>query len=324
MLEMRVLSGIQPSGRLHIGNYIGMMKRMIEYQKNHELFCFIVNLHALTTVFDAETLRAHSYQALADFLALGLDPDKSVFWLQSDVPEVLELTWYLSNVTPMGLLERSTSYKDKIDKGIPSSHGLFSYPVLMAADILLYQADIVPVGKDQKQHLEMARDIAMKFNRLYGETFKVPEPSIQENSCLVPGIDGQKMSKSYGNTIEIFTSPKELKKQIMSIKTDCKTVEEPKDYENNTIYKLYQLFADSEKVVKMAEMFSAGGYGYGDAKKELLNVLSDKFMSLKKKRDELLEDKAYLREIMKKGASKAREIAMPVLENVRKIVGVRS
>jgi tryptophanyl-tRNA synthetase len=225
---MRILSGIQPSGKLHIGNYFGMMKTMIGHMESSDLFVFIVDLHALTSVHDKERLATGTLEAAADFIALGLDPDKCTFWVQSDVPEVCELTWVLSTIAPMGLLERCHSYKDKIAKGISPSHGLFSYPVLMAADILLYQADRVPVGKDQKQHLEVARDLAHKFNITFGDTFTVPEPAIDEQTAVVPGLDGQKMSKSYGNTIPIFLSGKPLKKQIMAIKTDGAAVEEPK------------------------------------------------------------------------------------------------
>jgi tryptophanyl-tRNA synthetase len=225
----RILSGIQPSGTLHIGNYFAMMKRMIEFQEEHELFCFIVNYHALTSLQDPEALRENTMSAVLDFLALGLDPDKAFFWIQSDVPEVTELTWIIGCQTSLGLLERSHSYKDKLAKGLPASCGLFTYPVLMAADILLYQADIVPVGKDQKQHIEITRDIAERFNSVYGETFVLPEPLISDDIAVIPGTDGQKMSKSYGNTINIFEDEKSLKKKVMKIVTDSKAVEEPKD-----------------------------------------------------------------------------------------------
>jgi tryptophanyl-tRNA synthetase len=319
---MRILSGIQPSGRLHLGNYFGMMRRMIEYQENHDLFCFIVNLHALTTVFDPKALYENTLTALADFLALGLDPERSTFWVQSDVPEVTELTWYLSNVTPMGLLERGTSFKEKVERGISSNHGLFAYPVLMAADILLYQAEKIPVGRDQKQHLEMTRDIALKFNNTYGETFTIPEADIQRESALVPGVDGQKMSKSYGNTIEIFEPEKSLRKKIMSIKTDCKTVEEPKDPETNTIYLLYTLFAPPEESAVMAQRFRNGNYGYGDAKKALFSVVNERFADLRDKREKLLSRPDDLVDIMKKGAAKARAAAAETLETVRSRVGV--
>ncbi|MBE0586272.1 MAG: tryptophan--tRNA ligase, partial [Desulfofustis sp.] len=237
---MRILSGIQPSGKLHIGNYFGMMKTMIGHMESADLYVFIVDLHALTSVRDRDKLAQGTIEAAADFLALGLDPDKCLFWVQSDVPEVCELTWILSTIAPMGLIERCHSYKDKIAKGISPSHGLFSYPVLMAADILLYQAERVPVGKDQKQHLEVARDLAQKFNNEYGETFVVPEPAIDEQTATVPGLDGQKMSKSYDNTIPIFLDGKELKKRIMAIQTDATPVEEPKNPDTCTLFQIFR------------------------------------------------------------------------------------
>src|SRR3989304_1299445 len=226
---MHIFSGIQPSGNFHLGNYFGMMKRVIEYQEKETLFCVIVNYHALTTVFDADALRTNTMNAVCDFLALGLDPEKSYFWVQADVPEVTELTWLLSNVTSMGLLERAHAYKDKVTRGIQANHGLFAYPVLMAADMLMFGAEKVPVGKDQKQHIEMARDIAIRFNQTYGDVFKVPEANILETVATVPGIDGQKMSKSYGNTLELFCPYDELKKKIMAIVTDSTPVDQPKN-----------------------------------------------------------------------------------------------
>jgi tryptophanyl-tRNA synthetase len=243
-----------------------MMKRMIEYQENHELFCFIVNYHALTSVFDAEKLRRQTYEAILDFLALGLDPEKSIFYVQSDLPEVTELTWLLSNITGMGLLERCHSYKDKLAKGIPASHGLFSYPVLMAADILLYDADRVPVGKDQKQHVEVARDLALRFNNVYGETFVIPDADIETELATIPGLDGQKMSKSYGNTIEIFCDEAALKQKIMSIKTDSTPVDEPKPIEGNILYDLYNLFLDGPGKEWLKERFLSPGLKYGEVK----------------------------------------------------------
>lgn len=318
----KVLSGIQPSGRLHLGNYLGMMSKMIEYQNKDELYCFIVNYHALTTVFDGKKLQENTLSAAADFLSLGLDPEKTTFWVQSDVPEVLELTWYLNNVSPYGLLERATSFKDKIDKGIPPNMGLFSYPVLMAADILLFQADKVPVGRDQKQHLEMARDIAIKFNHLYGETFTIPEPEIEMETSLVPGIDGQKMSKSYDNTLEIFLSGKKLKKKIMGIKTDSKGVDDPKDPTNCLVYQIYKLLASTDKVIEMSQKLSAGGYGYGDAKKELLNIFNETFEPFREKKERWMSDSDSIRDIMRQGAKKARAKAAPTLEMVRQKVGV--
>jgi tryptophanyl-tRNA synthetase len=317
---LRVLSGIQPSGSLHLGNYFGMMKRMIEYQENHELFCFVVNLHALTSMFDADNLRRQTYEALCDFLALGLDPNKSVFWVQSDVPEVTELTWYLSNVTGMGLLERCHSYKDKIAKGIPASHGLFSYPVLMAADILLYGANRIPVGKDQKQHVEVARDIALRFNSTYGETFVIPEPDIEDELATVPGLDGQKMSKSYGNTIEIFSDEANLKQKIMTIKTDSTPVNEPKPIEGNILFALYSLFLDSKGKAELEERFLTPGLKYGDVKKEIVTVIWEYFAPYRAKRAQISRDDVI--DILKMGAGKARRVALEYLEKVRHNVGV--
>jgi len=319
---LRILSGIQTSGSLHLGNYFGMMKRMIEYQENNELFCFLVNYHALTTVFDAESLRRQTFEAACDFLALGLDPDKSVFWIQSDVPEVTELTWLLSNVTGMGLLERSHSYKDKTAKGIPASHGLFSYPVLMAADILLFGGEKVPVGKDQKQHLEIARDIAIRFNHTYGETFVIPEADIEEESAVVPGIDGQKMSKSYGNAIEIFADEKTLREKVMRIVTDSTPVNEPKPIEGNVLFKLYSLFLDPEEKKYLKERFLTPGLKYGDIKKELFSLIWEYFEPYRKERQRLAQDKQFVLETMRKGARKAREVATAYLERARHNVGL--
>lgn len=319
---MRILSGIQPSGSLHLGNYFGMMKRMVDYQENNELFCFLVNYHALTSVFDASFLRRQTYEAACDFLALGLDPDKSVFWVQADVPEVTELTWLLANVTGMGLLERSHSFKDKIAKDIPASCGLFSYPVLMAADILLYGAEKVPVGKDQKQHLEIARDIAMRFNGTYGETFVVPEPDIEDDLATVPGLDGQKMSKSYGNAIEIFIDEKTLKKKVMSMKTDSTPVEEPKPVQGNPLYDIYALFLDDRSKAELKERFLTPGLRYGDIKKEIFGVIWEYFEPFRKERARLAADRQFVVDTMKKGANKAREVATVYLEKARHKVGL--
>ncbi len=319
---MRVLSGIQPSGRLHIGNYLGMMSRMIEYQEKHTLFAFLVDLHALTTVTNGEELRKNTIEAAADFLALGLDPEKAIFWVQSDVPEVTELTWYLSNHTPMGLLERAHSYKDKVARGIAANHGLFAYPVLMAADILLYQANIVPVGKDQKQHVEIARDIAIKFNNVYGDIFTLPDPEIARDVATVPGIDGQKMSKSYDNTLEIFADEKSLKKKVMSIVTDSTPMEEPKDPEECTVFALYRLFATPEQTEELRQNYLAGNFGYGHAKIALYELLLETFGPYRKEREHLLADKDHIRKVLRQGAEKARAEAEPTLKKVREAVGV--
>lgn len=319
---MRVLSGIQPSGALHLGNYFAMMRRMIEYQKNHELFCFVVNYHALTSVKDADFLRKNTFEACVDFLALGIDPEKSYFYVQSDVPEVTELTWILSNITEMGLLLRAHSYKDKIDKGIEPNHGLFAYPVLMAADILLYGADLVPVGKDQKQHLEMTRDIAQKFNHNFGETFVVPEADIQDDLATIPGVDGQKMSKSYGNTLEIFAPKNVLKKKVMSIVTDARAIEEPKDPDTCNLFAIYSLFLDAEGRKNLRERYLKPGLKYGEVKKELLEVIWNYFEPYRDKREALINDPDTVHDIMLTGAEKTREVAKEYLEKARAAVGL--
>jgi len=320
---MKVLSGIQPSGQLHIGNYFGMMQEMISRMENSELYVFIVDLHALTSVHDRDRLAAGTLEAAADFLALGLDPDKCIFWVQSDVPEVCELTWVLSTLAPMGLIERCHSYKDKVAKGLMPSHGLFSYPVLMAADILLYQADRVPVGKDQKQHLEVARDLAQKFNNEFGETFTVPEPAISETTAIVPGLDGQKMSKSYGNTIPIFMEGKELKKRVMAIETDATPVDDPKDPAGCNLYKLLQLFATPGRMEEIHGLYVNGGAAYGYLKLELLELINDKFAAARKKKMEFLADPGELRAILARGGQKAREKAVITLDLVRDRVGLK-
>lgn len=319
---MRILSGIQPSGKLHIGNYFGMMKTMISHMENADLYVFIVDLHALTSVHDRDRLAQGTVEAAADFLALGLDPDKCTFWVQSDVPEVCELTWVLSTLAPMGLLERCHSYKDKIAKGITPSHGLFSYPILMAADILLYQAEQVPVGKDQKQHLEVARDIAQKFNNEFGETFVVPEPAINEQTATVPGIDGQKMSKSYGNTIPIFMEGKGLKKQVMAIQTDATPVEEPKNPDTCNLFKIFSLFASPQRLEEVRSLYINGGAAYGYLKLELLELITDRFAEARARKKEFLADPQEVRNIMRKGAEKARQKAAPTLKMVRDRVGL--
>ena len=320
---MKILSGIQPSGQLHIGNYFGMMLPMIRNMEKSELYAFIVNLHALTSVHDQEKLAMGTLEAAADFIALGLDPERCIFWVQGDVPEVTELTWILSTITSMGLLERCHSYKDKVAKGLAPSHGLFSYPVLMAADILLYQAEIVPVGKDQKQHLEVARDIGIRFNHVFGETFVIPEPAIEESVATVPGLDGQKMSKSYGNTIPIFLEGKELKKGVMAIQTDSTPVEEPKDPDACNLYNILKLFAPVDRLAEVRKLYVEGGAAYGYIKQELVDLIEDYFKDAREKRAELLQDKESLKKILAQGAHKAREKAAPTLDLVRKRVGLK-
>jgi len=319
----RILSGIQPSGQLHIGNYFGMMKTMISNMETSDLYVFIVDLHALTSVQDRERLSTGTLEVAADFLALGLDPGKCTFWVQSDVPEVCELAWVLSTLTPMGLLERCHSYKDKVAKGIAANHGLFAYPVLMAADILLFQSEIVPVGKDQKQHLEVARDIAIKFNNKFGETFVVPEPFIGETTAIVPGLDGQKMSKSYGNTIPIFLDDKPLRKRVMAVQTDSTPVEEPKDPDKCNLYALLMLFASQEKMEEVHGLYTGGGAAYGYLKQDLYELIRDYYADARTKKKELLANQDYLREVLAKGADKARTKAMQTLELVRDRVGLK-
>jgi len=319
---MRVLSGIQPSGELHIGNYFGMMKPMIEYQKTSELYCFIVNFHAMTSVSDGPKLAWGTIQVALDFLALGMDPDKSVFWVQSDVPEVTELTWILNNVTPVGLLLRSHSYKDKTAQGIAPNHGLLSYPVLMAADILLYQGERVPVGKDQQQHLEITRDIAIRFNGTYGDTFVVPEAEINPNIPLVVGIDGRKMSKSYDNTIEIFCEEKELKSKIARIVTDATPVEAPKDPTKCNVFINISLFLNEEEKAELAARYRKGGVKYSDVKKDLFARMWEHFRPAREKRKQRERDTDQIRAILKRGAEKVRAKAAPTLDLVRKRVGI--
>lgn len=319
---MRILSGIQPSGKLHIGNYFGMMKPALELQHEGEAYLFIANYHALTTVTDGNSLQEATLDVALDFLACGLDPAKTVFFRQSDVPEVTELTWLLATVTPMGLLERCHSYKDKLAKGIPASHALFSYPVLMASDILAVQSDVVPVGRDQKQHVEVTRDIAIKFNQRFGEIFKIPEPSIRENVAVVPGIDGQKMSKSYDNHIELFGSPKATKKRVMQIVTDSTALEDPKDPDSCNVFALYSLFASDQEKSDMAQQYRAGGFGYGHAKKALLEVMERELGPHREKREALAKDLDYVKDVLREGGRKARAAARETLDQARTAMGL--
>jgi tryptophanyl-tRNA synthetase len=320
---MRILSGIQPSGVLHIGNYFGMMRPAIELQKEGETFYFIADYHALTSVRNPEALRENSRRVALDFLACGLDPARAALFRQSDVPQVTELAWILSTVAPMGLLERAHSYKDKLARGLASTVGLFSYPVLMAADILIYDSDAVPVGKDQKQHIEITRDLAVKINETYGQVFKLPEPRINPNTQVVPGLDGQKMSKSYGNNIDLFGDEKETRKRVMSIVTDSVPVEAPKDPERSSIVQLYSLFASKDELADMRERFKKGGTGYGDFKNELFEKLWEYFAPMRKRREEILRDKSYIDSVLARGAKRANEIADQVMSRVRAAVGLR-
>jgi len=320
---MRALTGIQSSGKLHLGNYFGMLKPALELQnKNAETYLFIADYHALTTIQAAETLRENISEIALDALSCGLDPAKTAFYRQSDVPEVLELAWLLSVVTPMGLLERCHSYKDKLARGIPPNHGLFAYPVLMAADILAVQADVVPVGQDQKQHVEVTRDIAIKFNNLFGEIFKIPEPFIKKDVAVVPGIDGQKMSKSYNNTIKVFTTQDELRKTVMRIVTDSKTVADKKDPDKCNVFALYKLFAAKDKCDQMADRYRNGGIGYGDVKKELAELIWQYFAPARARREQLQSDPGGVERILRAGAEKARPVIQNTLKRARKAVGL--
>lgn len=322
-MKKRVLSGIQPSGSLHIGNYFGMIKRMVEYQEKNDLFLFVANMHSLTTVHDPKAMKALTLQAAMDLLALGIDPAKCHFWVQSDVPEVAELAWILSCHTPMGLMERAHSYKDKVAKGLHPTMGLFGYPVLMAADILIHQIEVVPVGKDQKQHVEIARDIAIKFNNHYGEVFTVPEPEIPEGVAVIPGTDGQKMSKSYGNTIPIFAEDSVIKKAVMGIVTDSKGVEESKDPETNHVFNIAKHFLSKKEADAFADRFRKGGMGYGDAKKFLLEKIMEAFKPFKEKRKHLESNPKEVEKILEDGAMKVRITTLKTLEKVREATGLR-
>jgi tryptophanyl-tRNA synthetase len=321
---VRVLSGIQPSGALHLGNYFGAIRQFLALQEEHHCFFFIASFHALTTRRDPELLRANILDVAAGYIALGLDPKRSVLFDQADLPEHHELAWYLSCLAPMGLLTRAHGYKDKVSRGADASHGLFAYPVLMAADILAYDADLVPVGQDQKQHVEIARDLAIRFNNEWGDVLKVPEPYILDETAVVPGVDGGKMSKSYGNTIEIFADAKALKKRIMGIVTDSTPVEDPKDPDTCTVSLLYRLFATRQEREEMDRRYRAGGLGYGDAKKELLAKVEEKFGALRAKRQALLDHPDELEDILADGAARARESARALLEKVRAAVGFRA
>ena len=317
----RVLSGIQPSGSLHVGNYFGMMNRMIKYQDENELFSCIVNYHALTTSNDPEVLRENTINATLDFFALGLDPEKSTFWIQGDVPHVTEFTWIISNVTNVGLIERSTSYKDKISKGVIPNMGLFSYPLLMASDILCFGSEIVPVGKDQKQHLEIARDIALRFNNIYGNILVIPEEDIDKDTQLVPGIDGQKMSKSYNNIIPIFGDESFIKKQIMSIVTDSTPVDQPKDL-NSPLYRLFTLFLSDKDKKILENKFLSPGLQYGKVKADLFDTVIEYFRPFRDKRDYLSKNLDYVFNQLAIGSEKATLVADQIIDKVRTVTGL--
>lgn len=320
----RILTGITPSGTLHIGNYFGAMRPAIELQAGGDAFYFIADYHSMTVITDPKERRDYTLGIALDWLACGLDPAKAVFWRQSDIPEVCELTWMLGSLTPMGLLERAHSYKDKLAKGIAPNFGLFSYPVLMAADILLFDTNVVPVGKDQKQHLEMTRDIAIKFNLTYGETFVVPEERISEEVAVIPGLDGQKMSKSYGNTIEIFGDEKALRKKIMGIMMDSRTPQEPKpDADKNLAVQLLKHVAPKDVAADYENRLRAGGLGYGDLKKGLFEHYWNHFAPYRAKRAELAANLDHVEQVLRDGAQRARAVADKVMARARKNCGLR-
>ena len=319
---MRVLTGIQPSGKMHIGNYLAMMKPTVGLQARGEVYLFIANYHALTTNEDPDALRADTLDVALDCLACGIDPAASVLFRQSDVPEITELTWLLSTVTPMGLLERCHSYKDKTARGIVANHALFAYPVLMASDILAYQSNLVPVGRDQKQHVEVTRDIAIKFNNKFGDIFTIPEVDIHEDVAVVPGIDGQKMSKSYDNHILLFGSKKDTRSRIMRIVTDSTPLEEPKDPDTCNVFALYKLFASKDEAEALAKRYRAGGFGYGDAKKLLFETLWTTLEPYRQKRDALKENMETVEHILRKSAEKARHEARRTLDRARVAMGL--
>jgi len=320
---LRVLSGIQPSGKLHIGNFFGAMRQHFQLQAEHNCFYFIADYHALTSNPTPAEVAGHTLDVAMDYIALGLDTEKTVFWRQSDVPEVTELTWLLSCVTPMGLLQRCTSYKDKVAQGLSPNHGLFAYPVLQAADILIYNSDLVPVGADQKQHIEVTRDIAIRFNNAYSEVFTVPKEHIIESVAVVPGVDGRKMSKSYGNTIEIFEPEVSVRKKIMKIVTDSTPVEDPKDPDKCNVFALLKLVASPEELAEWESKYRTGGMGYGQAKKRLAELMTDYFKPFRQKRTELENNIDYVKEVLANGAERAKAVARETLEKARQAVGLR-
>ena len=320
-MKKRILSGAQPSGQLHIGNYFGMIERMIQFQNESELFCFVANYHSMTSINDKVKLEENTREAFIDLLALGIDPDQSTFWVQSHVPEVTELAWILSNFASVGLMQRSTSYKDKIANGLKPNMGLFSYPILMASDILLFQSEIVPVGKDQKQHLEMTRDIAIKFNNSFGEIFTIPEIEIDKSNEVVVGVDNQKMSKSYNNTIPIFADNDTIKNQVMNIVTDSAGLNEPKD-KNTPLFKIYSLFLNDESKKELAERYDTPGLKYMDIKNELIETIISFFKLQRSKREQLLANPDEVNQKMILGQDKAKKIAQKTLQEVKSATGL--
>lgn len=320
-MKKRILSGAQPSGQLHIGNYFGMIDRMVSSQSNADLFCFVANYHSLTSISNKDKLEKNTKEAFVDLLALGIDPIKSTFWIQSHVPEVTELAWILSNFSSVGLMQRSTSYKDKISNGLKPNMGLFSYPILMASDILLFNSDIVPVGKDQKQHLEMTRDIAIKFNNIFGDIFTIPEIEIDDSNDIIVGIDNQKMSKSYNNTIPIFGNHDSINNQVMNIVTDSAGLNDIKDT-NTPLFKIYSLFLDDESKKELHERYNTPGLKYMEVKKELVDVIINYFAHQRKRRDELIANEDKVNDLMNLGKTKAQKIARETLSHVKQAVGL--
>ena len=320
-MKKRILSGAQPSGQLHIGNYFGMIDRMVSSQSNADLFCFVANYHSLTSISNKDKLEKNTKEAFVDLLALGIDPIKSTFWIQSHVPEVTELAWILSNFSSVGLMQRSTSYKDKISNGLKPNMGLFSYPILMASDILLFNSDIVPVGKDQKQHLEMTRDIAIKFNNIFGDIFTIPEIEIDDSNDIIVGIDDQKMSKSYNNTIPIFGDHDSINNQVMNIVTDSAGLNDIKDT-NTPLFKIYSLFLDDESKKELHERYNTPGLKYMEVKKELVDVIINYFAHQRKRRDELIANEDKVNDLMNLGKTKAQKIARETLSHVKQAIGL--
>ena len=320
-MKKRILSGAQPSGQLHIGNYFGMIDRMVSSQSNADLFCFVANYHSLTSISNKDKLEKNTKEAFVDLLALGIDPIKSTFWIQSHVPEVTELAWILSNFSSVGLMQRSTSYKDKISNGLKPNMGLFSYPILMASDILLFNSDIVPVGKDQKQHLEMTRDIAIKFNNIFGDIFTIPEIEIDDSNDIIVGIDDQKMSKSYNNTIPIFGNHDSINNQVMNIVTDSAGLNDIKDT-NTPLFKIYSLFLDDESKKELHERYNTPGLKYMEVKKELVDVIINYFAHQRKRRDELIANEDKINDLMNLGKTKAQKIARETLSDVKRATGL--
>ncbi len=319
---MRILSGIQPSGPLHIGNYLGAIRQYIALQRENEAYYFVADYHALTSVRDAATLRRYVFDVFVDLVALGLDPERAVLFVQSDVPQTTELAWLLSTVTPMSWLEKCVSYKDKVQQGLPADHGLFAYPALQAADILLYDAQLVPVGQDQKQHLEITRDIAERYNHVYGNTFRLPEPFILPSVAVVPGLDGRKMSKSYANTIEIFDPPATIRKKCKRIVTDSTPVEAPKNPDTCPVFRLFALFAGESERAEVERRYREGGIGYGEAKTRLAELIIDCFVEARVRRDELAANPDRVAKLRRAGAEKAAATAATVLKKARAACGI--